>query len=104
MRETPGWEITRVQIAPGAIDTVGPKETAKAFEMKETITSKRSIGFAAAKGSGIKNHGEKKVVGYAEDGEGVSLRTQCVDAKKALGSVHKVNMGGNVVVMDGERS
>ncbi len=36
VRATPGWERVRVQIASGAIDAVGPKEIAKAFEMKET--------------------------------------------------------------------
>ncbi len=30
--------------------------------------------------------------------------TQCVDAKKVLGSVHKMNMGGNVVVLGGDIS
>ncbi len=34
----------------------------------------------------------------------MSLRIQHADVKKALGSVHKMNMGGNVVVLDGERS
>ncbi len=53
----------------GAIDTGGPKGIAKAFEMKEKIISKRSIGFAAANASGIKNYSEKKVMGYTEEGE-----------------------------------
>ncbi len=54
-RETPGWVRIRVQIDSGAIDTVGPKETAKAFKMKDMIMSERGIGFVAAIGSGIKN-------------------------------------------------
>ncbi len=44
VRETPGWEMISVQIDSGAIDTVGPKEIAKAFEMKETAMSKRGNG------------------------------------------------------------
>ncbi len=28
---------------------------------------------------------------------------QCADVKKVLESVHKVNMGGDVVVLDGDR-
>ncbi len=48
VRETPGWERIRVQIDSGAGDTVGPKEIAKTFAMKETIVSKRGIGFVAA--------------------------------------------------------
>ncbi len=53
--ETSGWERIRVQINSVAIDRMGPKEIAKAFEMKETIISKRGIGFVAVNGSGIKN-------------------------------------------------
>ena len=104
VRATPGWERVRVQIDSGAIDTVGPKEMARAFEMKETEMSRRGIGFVAANGSGIKNYGEKKIVGYTDDGEGVSMRVQCADVKKVLCSVHKTNLGGNVVVLDGGRS
>ncbi len=32
------------------------------------------------------------------------MRVQCADAKKALCSVRKMNLGGNVVVLDGGRS
>ena len=92
-----------MQIDSGAIDTVGPKEMARAFEMKETEMSRRGIGFVAANESGIKNYGEKKIVGYTDDGESVSMRVQRADVKKILCSVHKMNLGGNVVVLDGAR-
>jgi hypothetical protein len=42
-------------------------------------------------------------MGHTEDEEGVSLRIQRTDVKK-VGSVHKMNMAGNVFVLDGERS
>ncbi len=103
IRETARWDRIMVQVDSGAIDTVGQKEIPKAFEMKETMMSKRGIGFAAANGSGIKNYGEKRIIGYTENGEEVSLRIQCADVKKVLGLVHKMGMGGNVVVLDGER-
>ncbi len=32
------------------------------------------------------------------------MRVQCADVKKALCSAHKMNLGGNVVVLDGGRS
>ena len=104
VRGAPGWAIIRVQIDSGAIDTVGPKEIAKAFEMKETAMSKRGDGFVSANGTGIKKYGEKKIAGYTDDGEAVSLRIQRADGKEVLGSVHKMNMGGNVIVLDGEKS
>ncbi len=43
VRATPGWERVRVQIDVEAIDAVGPQEIAKAFEMKETVMSKRAM-------------------------------------------------------------
>ncbi len=55
VRVTPGWERIRVQFDSGARDTVGPKGVAKAFEMKETIMSRRGVGFDAANRKGVKN-------------------------------------------------
>jgi hypothetical protein len=55
VRETPGWERTRVQTDSGAMDTVGPKEIAKSFETTETALSKRGARFVAANESGVKN-------------------------------------------------
>ena len=101
---TPGWGRVRIQIGSGAIDTVGPKDIAGAFKMRETEMSKRGIGFVAANGSGIKSYGEKKIAGYTDDGEGVSMRVQCADVKNVLCSVHKMNLGCNVVVLDSGRS
>ena len=98
-----GWERIRVQVDSGAIDTVAPKHVAKAFSLMETKMSKKGIGFIAANGSEIKIHGEKKVVGYTDDGEAVAMRMTCADVQKVLGSVHRMNMGGNKVVLDGER-
>ncbi len=66
--------------------------------------SKRGIGYIAAIGSNIANYGEKKFAGYIGDGERVRLIIQRADVKKALGSVYKVNTGGNVVALDGDRS
>ena len=104
VKATPGWEKVRIQVDSGAIDTVGPKSMAGAFRMRETEMSRKGIGFVAANGSEIKNYGEKLIVGYTDEGGAVSMKVQCADVKKVLCSVHKMNMGGNVVVLDGERS
>ncbi len=88
---------------------MGPKEIAKAFEMKDAIVSGGGIGFAAASSSGINNYGEKSIVGHTDGGEGVSLRTQRADVKKVLGFrfARWMNLGGNagnVFVLVAERS
>ncbi len=44
------------------------------------------------------------IAGYTDDGEGISMKAQCSDVKNVLCSVHKLNLGGNVVVLDGGRS
>ncbi len=100
----PGWERVRFQIDSGATDAVGPKEIARAFEMKETEMSNRGVGYVAATGSSIEKHGEKKIVGYTDDGKSVSMRVQRADFKKALCSAHKMNLGCNVVALDGGKS
>ncbi len=58
----------------------------------------------AANGSSIKNFGEKRIVGHTESGEGMRMKIQCAEVKKVLGSVHKMNMGGNIFVLDGMKS
>ncbi len=57
--EVKGWEEVRAHVDAGAIDTVGPKEIAKAFKMNENAMSKKGLGHLAANGSKIKNYGEK---------------------------------------------
>ncbi len=59
----------RVQIDSGAVDAVGPTEIARAFEVTETDTSQRGIGYVAASGSSIENYGEIEIVGYTDDGK-----------------------------------
>ena len=53
------WERIRIQVDSGAIDTVGPKDVAKAFNMEQSEMSIEGVGFIAANGSSIKNYGEK---------------------------------------------
>ncbi len=52
-----------------AINTVGPKEIARALEMKETEMSKRGMGYVAESGGSIENYGEKKIMDNTDGGE-----------------------------------
>ncbi len=88
----------------GAIDTVGPKETANAFKMKKHSILKNGLGYVAANGGKVETFGAKRIVGYTESGDGVSMKIQHADVKKVVGSVHKMNVQGNVVVLDGNKS
>ncbi len=89
MSKVKGWEKVRLQVDSGAIDPAGPKEIAKAFKMKENEMSKMGLVYVAASGSKIDNNGEKRIVGHV---------------RKVLGSVHKMNLGGSMAALDGNRS
>ena len=39
-----------------------------------------------------------------DDGEPISMRITFADVRNVLGSVHKMNLGGNAIVLDGDRS
>jgi hypothetical protein len=99
-----GWERLKVQVDSGAIDTVAPLDIASAFSVMKTRMSEAGVGFVAANGSKIENFGERQVVGYTDEGDSVGMRMTVADVHKCLGSVHKMNMGGNKVVLDGPRS
>ncbi len=55
--------------------------------------SKNGIGYAAANGSGVKNYGEKGIVGHTDSGESLSVGFQRADVKQVLGSARKTNVG-----------
>ncbi len=75
------------------------------FKMKVTMMSKRGVGCVAGDGSNVEDYGDRKVTTRtASETERVSNRIQRAGVKKVLGSVHKMNVGGNAVVLEGERS
>ena len=101
---TPGWERIRIQVDSGAIDTVTPKDTAEGVPTRTAEAATSGKGYMAANGSKIANYGEKRVVGYTDDWTGISMTMQCADVRKTLASVHRMNQGGNQVVLDGKDS
>ena len=59
--------------------------------------SKSSGGFVAARGSSIRNYGEKRIVGLTDDGEPISMRITCADVRNVLGGVHRMVEGPSVM-------
>jgi hypothetical protein len=99
-----GWSLLRVQVDSGAIDHVTPVSTAPGIKMHDTVASRSGKCYSAANGSAIKNYGEKKLSGFTLDGSPFSMSVQCADVKRTLGSVYRLNQGGNMVVLDGKDS
>jgi hypothetical protein len=98
------WERIAVQVDSGAVDSVAPPGIAAAFSTMKTRMSEAGIGFVAANGSRIANFGEKQVAGWTDEGDQVNMRLTVADVNKVLGSVHRMNLGGNKIVLDGSRS
>ena len=71
------WEVIKVQIDSGAVDTVGPKEVGSGFKLKETKSSKENRNFVAANGTTIKHHGEKVIKGFTDGGIKVKVPMTC---------------------------
>ena len=99
-----GKERIRVQIDSGAVDTVGPREVGRAFQIRETRASKEGRNYVAANGSKIKNYGERLVKGTTSEGIKVTMPIQIADVKRVLMSVHKMNQAGLKVILDGKNS
>jgi hypothetical protein len=98
------WERVTVQVDSGAVDSVAPPGIAAAFSTMKTKMSEAGIGFVAANGSKIANFGEKQVAGWTDEGDQVNMRLTVADVNKVLGSVHRMNLGGNKVVLNGNMS
>ena len=86
-----GWEKIKVSLDAGAIDWVTNKETAKAFKIRETETSKAGLGYRAANGTKIENYGERVVEGFTEGWEPVAVAMQIAEVNKTLGSAFRMN-------------
>jgi hypothetical protein len=98
------WERIAVQVDSGAVDSVAPPGIAAAFSTMKTKMSEAGIGFVAANGSKIANFGEKQVAGWTDEGDQVNMRLTVADVNKVLGSVHRMNLGGNKIVLNGNKS
>ena len=61
-------ETFPITVDSGAVDTVGPKRVGEGFPINPTKESAMGIGYRAANGTHIKNHGERVIEGLPEKG------------------------------------
>jgi hypothetical protein len=81
-----------------------PVNVAPGVKMHDTNASLAGKCYSAANGSPIRNFGEKTLKGYTVDGQPFSMSVQCAEVKRTLGSVYRMNQGGNMVILDGKNS
>ena len=76
------WEVIKVTVDSGAVDTVTPPSTAKYFPILETEASRRGLHYRAANGTRITNHGARNVQGISADFKPMDLIMNVADVKK----------------------
>ena len=94
------WEVIKVTVDSGAVDTVTPPSTAKYFPILETDSSRRGLDYRAANGTRIKNHGARSVKGISSEFKPMNLIMNVADVKKTLASAFQIVAAGNKVVLD----
>ena len=95
------WIEIDVKVDSGATETVIPEAVlAGVIGVTEGAAFKRGVQFEVAKGTLIPNLGERRFVGFTEDGTANGVVAQVCDVNQTLMSVSKMTRKGNRVVFD----
>ena len=98
------WEVIKVTVDSGAVDTVTPPSTAKYFPILETEASRRGLHYRAANGTRITNHGARRVQGISAEFKPMDMIMNVADVKKTLASAFQIVNANNKVVLDKDYS
>ena len=98
------WEVIKVSLDSGAVDTVTPPSTAKYFPIQETDSSRNGIHYRAANGTKIHNHGARIVRGISKDFKEMNLVMNVADVQKTLASAFQIVNAGNKIILDTDYS
>ena len=98
------WELIKVVVDSGAIDTVTPPHVAKAFPTMETDASEKGLHCRAANGSKITNHGARTISGVSSNYSPINMTMNVADVKKTLASAYQIVQAGNKIILDAEYS
>ena len=94
------WEVIKVTVDSGAVDTVTPPSCVKYFPILVTDASRRGLDYRAANGSRIRNYGARSVQGISSEFAQMNLMMDVADVKKTLASAFQIVAAGNKVVLD----
>ena len=77
-------ETVTVAVDSGAYRTVGPPRVATHFPVKPTESSRARRNYSAAKGSVIRNYGQRVITGKINNGATMTMPIQVADVNKVL--------------------
>ena len=99
------WVEIEVAIDSGATETVMAAEPLNGIvDITEGPALRRGVAYEVANGVEIPNLGERKLLGFTEEGGQRGITVQICAVNKTLMSVSKVAAQGNRVVFDDEGS
>ena len=98
------WEVIKVTVDSGAIDTVTPPTSGRYFPIQETESSKRGLHYRAANGTKITNFGARNIAGISGDYKGMHMVMNVADVKKTPASAYQITQAGNKIRLDSEYS
>ena len=99
------WVEIEVAVDSGATETVMAAETLNGIvDITEGPALRRGVTYEVANGVEIPNLGERKFLGYTEEGGQRGVTAQICAVNKTLMSVSKVTAQGNRVVFDDDGS
>ena len=99
------WVAIEVAIDSGATETVMAEETLSGvIDITEGPAMKRGVTYEVADGNEIPNLGERKFLGFTEEGGQKGVTAQVCAVNKTLMSVSKIASKGNRVVFDDDGS
>ena len=99
------WFEIDVAVDSGATETLMAESTlAGVIDITEGAAFKRGATYEVANGEEIPNLGERKFLGYMEDGAVRGITAQVCAVNKTLMSVNKIANKGNRVVFDDDGS
>ena len=87
---------SKITIDSGAEESVWPIDQVNEDMLVETDASRKGIGFVAANGSKMKNHGAVQVK-FEKGGKPMSMNFHATSVKKPLGAVCRIAERGNIV-------
>jgi hypothetical protein len=98
--EQKGYEVIRVNVDSGAIDSCIPPNVASMFKVRSTKMSENGGYYTSASGGVIYNEGERDVRGVTDDAQELGMTFQVAKVRGPLGSVRRICEAGNRVVFD----
>ena len=99
------WVEIDVAVDSGATETVMAESTLSGvIDITEGAACKRGVTYEVANGEEIPNLGERKFLGFMEDGAARAITAQVCAVNKTLMSVSKIASRGNRVVFDDDGS